>query len=104
MGDEGDSPNSHHPKPPIFNRSLSSPSTMTKTQIPSVANNNNNNKKHSDVGAEHKRTEPDSLKVPETNPHQTSETPDSAEDIMSSSRAAIESETAANQSDGCIVS
>ena len=79
---------------------------MTKTQIPPVANNNNNRTsvKHVDVATEHKRTEPDSLKVPEMNPHQTTEIPDSAEDIMSSSRAAIESETAANQSDGCIVS
>ncbi len=80
---------------------------MTKTQIPPVSNNNNNVRtsvKHVDVAAEHKRTEPDTLKVPEMNPHQASEIPDSAEDIMSSSRAAIESETAASQSDGCIVS
>ena len=94
--DETSSPNNFPSRAPVFNRSLSSPSQMTKTPI-QPSNNNNNNRVNKQVDPENKKSEVELEKIPD-------EVPDSAEDIMSTSRAAIESETAANQSDGCMVS
>jgi hypothetical protein len=91
---EDTSPNA---KPPIFNRSLSSPNpTTSKPNLPPANSFRTSKPADPDIS----KTEPEHLKVPVEN----LEIEDSAEDILNTSRVAIENETAANQSEGCTVS